>query len=62
MTCDPFCPERRKLRNLLVKYIKHVVACEGVDFILHGINSNEVDFSYEEWNLLETLADEAKRE
>jgi hypothetical protein len=43
-------------RELLLKYIRHVKDCEGVDFITKGGDLSEIDFTPEEWAELEALA------
>jgi len=48
-------------KELLKKYIGHVVDCEGVEFIHCGNNHSEVVFTEEEWRELELLAKELGR-
>ncbi len=43
-------------KNLLRKYIQHVVDCEGTDFIWLGSHHSGVGFSDQETEDLETLS------
>jgi hypothetical protein len=45
-------------KELLSKYIEHVLDNEGVDFIGHGISFNDVIFTKEEWIELEKISKE----
>jgi hypothetical protein len=47
-----------KLRNLFIRYIRHVQCCEGVDYINSGSHHNDDAFTQEEWETLEQLARE----
>lgn len=47
--------QRDRLRSLFAKYIAHVIACEGVDFINYG-EWFGLDFTDEEWTELKALA------
>ena len=46
------------LEQLFVRYIRHVRACEGVDYILSGEHYHKDSFTQEEWEILEELAKE----
>lgn len=48
--------EAAGLRSLLIRYIRHVRACEGVDFIESGAHYNQDSFDDHEWGILKDLA------
>jgi len=44
-------------KDLLVRYIKHIVECEGVDFLSQSyINEGDVEFSEDDINELKKLS------
>ena len=53
--------EATALRSLLVRYIRHVQVCEGVDYIDSGCHYDDATFTDAEWRLLESLAKEARQ-
>jgi hypothetical protein len=50
-----------RYRTLLVRYIAHVSACEGANFIESGNLHDRARFTEPEWKLLEQLATESKK-
>jgi hypothetical protein len=46
-------------RSLLVRYIRHVQVCEGIDCIVSGSHYNDDAFTEDEWSLLRSLSAEA---
>jgi hypothetical protein len=53
--------EAAALRSLLVRYIRHVQVCEGVDYIDSCRHFDDASFTESEWSLLESLAKEARQ-
>lgn len=51
--------ESSALRSLLVRYIRHVQGCEGVDYIVSGNHHDDDAFTEAEWGLLRDLSAEA---
>ena len=51
--------ESAALRNILVRYIRHVQVCEGVDYIVSGSHHDDDAFTEDEWSLLRSLSAEA---
>ena len=43
-------------RELLKKYIEHVVSCEGVNYINRGNSHSEIEFTQEEKLTLDILS------
>ena len=53
--------EATAMRSLLVRYIRHVQVCEGVDYIDSGCHYDDAAFTDAEWRLLEALSKEARK-
>ena len=51
--------EATALRSLLVRYIRHIQVCEGVDYIVSGSHYEDDEFTEEEWNILRSMSAEA---
>lgn len=52
--------ESERLRQLFARYIAHVRACEGVDYIIDGHVLEEDAFTPAEWEELRILAESIK--
>lgn len=47
--------------ELLVKYMGHVVDCEGIDFVTAGAQHSDAGFTPEEWVELQRISEECRR-